>query len=433
MKKIIVSTAAFAVVAFSAIAMNPTNALANSAFSRQTGQACSACHFQTMPRLNAFGRDFRINAFRATGTQGLVEDEGLSLPDAFNAGLLFKAKLSNGKTEHTTAAGVSTDVKGSGTLGTSPAGGFLSSTGVQWPDEAEFLIGGRVGEHFGMLVDFNMRAGDVGLEKYKLTFVYDTEMGPVALTGGTSNYGAPWLMNDPSNAVSRSVRGWQHRSVALKNGIMNGSATALGLYTQLNGMAYLAVGGLIPATIADGTAVNFKLSPYVRAAFTGDVAGFDVVAGGWYYANKLGDYNAAALGLANVTTTQYGLDAQIQGDVGGVSVGFYVPWQIKGEQLSSTAAITNEVSGVYPVLTVATGPFGGRIGYDYAKFETTGQTFSVKQKIFMAGAWYQAAQNVVLDLEYTNTDIDNQDAGGAATLGDNISLSAFTLQAMYMY
>ncbi|MDX8411536.1 MAG: hypothetical protein R8K46_06695 [Mariprofundaceae bacterium] len=455
MKKMIVSTAAFAVVAFSAVALAPTNALANSAFARQTGQACHACHFQSIPRLNAFGSKFRINAFRDTGTQGLIEDEGLSLPASFNAGLNMALGLSYGDTEIT---GNPNAVNGGGLFDLPPLGTVESNTGIAWPTEAELVIGGRYGDNFGGVTTIGLMRGDShfanahhspGLEHYKLAFVYDTEMGPVAIAGGsTENRGAAYLFNDPSNVFGRNLSGWGHQSVALgldssvfdgnslgAQGIMAGSVTGLGIYTHLNGMGYLAVGGLIPTDVAAGEEVNFKISPYVRAAFTGTVSGFEVVAGGWYFVNKWGDYNAGALNaelggitfntasLTNVSTTQYGVDLQVQGNLPGTgaTVGFYLPWQIKGESLTA-ATVTGDQdwTGVYPMFTVAMGPVGGRFGYDYAEIEGKGDqatNWKVKSKSWVLGAWFDVAQNVVVDLEYVNQTIDNYDASGRGLLG----------------
>jgi len=459
MKKMIVSAAAFAVVAFSAVAMAPTSALANSAFARQTGQACHACHFQTMPRLNDFGRKFRINAFRDTGTQGLIEDEGLSLPASFNAGLNMAFGVSNGDykeymggVENVAAA------EGGGQLGLPDLGIVHSNTGVAWPVEAELVVGGRYGDNFGGVATIDLakshrfpappaayatHSGGPGLAHYKLAFVHDTELGPVAIAGGsTESRGAAYLFNDPSNVFGGQLAGWGHQSVALGlhggglGGVNAGAATALGVYAHLNGMAYLAIGGVIPANVNDGLAVNFKLSPYVRAAFTGAVAGFDVVAGGWYYANKLGDYNAALLSAAltttinNRTATQYGLDLQVQGAVNGVSIGFYLPWQIKGEDWAFDDTAGNgtdrDVTGLYPTLTVASGPFGARLGYDYSQTEFKGTALPKEDdKTWVVGAWYDIAQNVVFNIEYSNWDWDNGMAGASNQTAELSSISTF--------
>jgi len=42
------------------------SALANPAFSRQTGASCRLCHFQGVHTLNKYGRDFLRNSLRET-------------------------------------------------------------------------------------------------------------------------------------------------------------------------------------------------------------------------------------------------------------------------------------------------------------------------------------------------------------------------------
>lgn len=145
MKKMLLSAAAFAVVAVSAVAVAPTTSEAVPAFARQTGAACLNCHFSAIPRLTAFGRTFRMNAFRDMGEQALIEDDHLSLPAIFNMSFLMKARISSGHT--TNGAGVT--VASGGAIG----GAVGNATQIQFPDETALLFGGRVGEHMGMFVE----------------------------------------------------------------------------------------------------------------------------------------------------------------------------------------------------------------------------------------------------------------------------------------
>src|SRR3989338_574991 len=62
------------------------------AFARQTGQACSTCHFQHFPALNAFGRAFKAGGYTQIGGQGKIEGEDLSIPDPLNASLVTKIR-----------------------------------------------------------------------------------------------------------------------------------------------------------------------------------------------------------------------------------------------------------------------------------------------------------------------------------------------------
>ena len=77
MKKILLSMAG--VLAATAFA---PEASAVPAFARQTGMACSACHYQHFPLLNGFGRAFKASGFTLMGAQGRIEgDNNLSIPE----------------------------------------------------------------------------------------------------------------------------------------------------------------------------------------------------------------------------------------------------------------------------------------------------------------------------------------------------------------
>src|SRR3989339_1376959 len=87
MKKIVLSIAA--VMASAAFA---PEASALPAFARQTGMACSACHFQKFPVLNSFGRAFKAAGYTMMGAQGKIEGEHLSIPDTLNASIIMKVR-----------------------------------------------------------------------------------------------------------------------------------------------------------------------------------------------------------------------------------------------------------------------------------------------------------------------------------------------------
>ena len=64
-------------------------------FSRQTGLACNACHFQSFPALNEFGRSFKNGGFTMIGAQAKVESDRLSIPENLNWGVLTTAGVEN--------------------------------------------------------------------------------------------------------------------------------------------------------------------------------------------------------------------------------------------------------------------------------------------------------------------------------------------------
>ena len=94
-------------------------------FARQTGLACSACHYQSFPALNELGRSFKAGGFTMIGMQKKIESsEGLSLPDTLNAGVVAKIRYqqSNGP-----------KVDGTNTT---------NDGQLQFPDEMLLLVGG---------------------------------------------------------------------------------------------------------------------------------------------------------------------------------------------------------------------------------------------------------------------------------------------------
>ncbi len=444
MKKMFFSAVAFAVVAVSAVAVAPTTSEAVPAFARQTGAACLNCHFQAIPRLAAFGRNFRMNAFRDMGEQALIEDEHLSLPAVFNASFLMKGRFSTGD-EKTTALGVTNVTAKGGLIGTAgavDAAGNVTgeSLAVQFPDESALLFGGRLGEHAGLFNEWDVIGGS--MLGAKMAYVFDLDAGIVALAIGTTDaLGAPSIFNDPSNAVSRNTRGVQTRANALRSTVMHTGATGVGVYGHLADSVYFALGGLLGQN-AGGTAVgnsgvDVTLSPYLRAAFTGEIAGFDTVIGGWYANTAVANYkrSGAAAAVKN-NRKEYGIDLQVQGDLGDLSLGFYAPIVLSSKiptgAISGVAATNVKVTGYFPLVQIAMGPMGARLGYDYSK--TTGAVLTIateaKYTNFVVGAWYDVAQNLTLDLE---VDAMKTDVTAAGITAATIKQTATTLQIEYVY
>ncbi|MDX8403927.1 MAG: hypothetical protein R8K54_05920 [Mariprofundaceae bacterium] len=446
MKKMIFSAVAFAVVAVSAVAVAPTTSEAVPAFARQTGAACLSCHFQTIPRLTAFGRNFRMNAFRDMGEQGLIEDEHLSLPATFNAAFLMKARFSTGTIED----GAGLEKSKGGVIGT-PAGNG-ESIAVQFPDESALLFGGRLGEHAGIFNEWDVINGS--MLGAKMAYVFDLDAGLVALTIGTTDaLGMPSIFNDPSNAVSRNTRGIQARARSLRSTVMHTGATAVGAYAYLADSIYVAVGTSLGkdagGTQVGNSGVDVTINPYFRAAWTGDVAGFDVLAGGWYAQTSDANYKRSALQTKN-ERTEYGLDFQAQGDLGDVSIGFYLPIVLssktKNAATAGSAAIAanafhaavlavaptlageDKVTGFMPYVNIGFGRAGVRLGYDSSTTESTlVGVADVDDTNFIFGAWYDVAQNLILDLEVNVLDR----TGGP--LADERSGTLTTLEIEYVY
>jgi len=428
MKKFFLSAAAFAVVAVSAIAVAPNSAEAVPTFARQTGAACLSCHFNTIPRLGPMGRNFRMGSFRDMGDAALLEDDILSLPVQFGASMLWKARISSGQTKDGTGT-----VTNAGGVVATPAGG--STAAIQWPDETALFFGGRMGEHMGTFVEWGFAPdastqGDSGVSPlgFKVAYVFDLDSGLIAIAGGTSDaLGAPSVFNDPSNAISRNTRGIQTRARALRATPLHAGATGVGVYGYLNDLVYFAVGGIVDA--GGGTTLNggvdMNLSPYLRLAATLDLGGFDTVVGGWYTDLSTANYSQAG-GTKN-SGTIYGADIQLQGEVGDLMVGFYMPVVLKAESRAALAAQTN-TTGFNPYVNIGIGHAGLRIGYDYSKIKNVqAGTVASKRNNYIIGGWYSLAQNIELDLEF-NADKTKNAAGNITS-----KLNSTTLMLEYVF
>ena len=384
MKKMLLSAAAFAVVAVSAVAVAPTTSEAVPSFARQTGAACLSCHFQAIPRLTTFGRNFSMSGMRDMGEQALIEDDHLSLPAQFNGSFLMKVLIAN-----------QTDLAGAG-----------QNLGLQMPDESAIFIGGRYGEHVGGLTEVSVNGGGAGVAQAKLNYVHDTDFGHVNLGLFTGDVGIGVLASDPSNAVRHTNRAAVKRAMALENTVVMAEAVsgiALSAFANdsifVQGVIFASAGALTNPTWGS---LN-QTGTYLRGAYIAEVGGLEAVLGGWWASQKVASANGGAAPLG-ATNNQYGVDLQLQGDVGDVSVGFYLPYVIKGEQLNAGLTPVSDITGFQAMLTVGFGHAGVKLGYDSMKTKTIIGGASVTAKRPYVGGWYSVAQNVELELAYTSTD-----------------------------
>ncbi|MES0371892.1 MAG: hypothetical protein ABUK11_06390 [Mariprofundaceae bacterium] len=389
MKKMFLSAVAFAVVAVSAIAVAPTTSEAVPAFARQTGASCLSCHFQAIPRLSAFGRNFSLTGMRDMGEGSLLEDDVLSLPTQFNAGFLMKVLVRNA----------------TGLIGTE------SNTGIMFPDESALFVGGRYGEHVGGLTEISTNNGG-GVAQAKLNYVVDTDFGHVNLAMVSGDVGLGVLFSDPSNTVRHTNRSSIKRAEALQNtAMMNSGVTGFALSTLVNDSIYLQ--GALFASASPGEITGewgslSGLSTYLRGAYIAEVGGLEAIIGAFYVNAKPSAFTGATVTTVAAQTTgllesavQYGLDLQVQGDVGDLSIGFYLPWVIKGEQVGNTGT---DITGGQAMLTIGMGHAGVKLGYDFSSSETG--TVSTDTNATYLGAWYSVAQNVELELAYVSTKVD---------------------------
>jgi hypothetical protein len=373
-------------------------------FARQTGMACSACHFQHFPLLNAFGRAFKSSGYTLMGAQGRIEGENLSIPDTLNTGVLTSAYVQN----ESNAGAANTR------LGVPASGGELS-----------LFYGGRISDFAGFLSELGLADASAATGAAKLALLFpvgDYRAGLVAYSGGQgAAYGFEVLNTGAADTHKMMGNGGsekQHVAATYAASYMGTRTDATGVSLVANGdHGFISVGNYVTAASGAGGANSLPLT-YVRAAGIFDLIGWDAGVG---IQSFTGDQSKLGLGLTVYKATI--VDAQLQGEIGGLATGFYVsygtaPADVNGNAMSagwSTARRTgqfadttgksstfNAAVSLEVIPHVATVQLAGRfasINDPAATLAATAQSY--KDNALMIGATYELAQNIEIGLNYT--------------------------------
>jgi len=400
MKKMIFSAAAFALVAVSSIALAPTTASAIPAFARQTGAACYSCHFQTFPAINAFGRAFKMGSFTDVGDQALIEDEKLSIPAVLNATFVVKGNAVN----------------------TSSTGAASSDTVYNIPTDAVLMLGGRIGSNTGAFIEF-----DGGAANWQLINSFDVSGFKVGVGAHNTGFGGSGVL-ELSNVFGqhggvmfgKAVSGVQNSDFAAQT---TGIGAWIGNDLGVIQFALLAPGG----ATAGGNNVGLNFGKLVRIIATLDVGGWDTLIGGGYVTGNAGKANLGASGAlpTRVPMNLQFIDAQVQGELGDMTLGVYADWaHAKGRTsslgagnfygataaaaLDTTGGGLNTVGTKYDAYSIRANiqPIEHlilQVGYGYQKITAPLQVSDGTIKQFQLGANYSLYQNMELKLVYNNS------------------------------
>jgi len=459
MKKMIFSAAAFALVAVTGVMLAPTTASAIPAFARQTGAACLSCHFQEVPALAPFGRAFKMGSFTDVGDEALVEDDNLSIPAVLNATMQVRMNV-----QHTSG------------------GGAISQTVYNIPTDAAFMVAGRVGSNTGAFVEFGGGAGDTGtaFNNFQLMNSWDVGGFKVGLGYADTAFGGSSVMEVSSvfGQHSGAVGDLGGNVGAINHSGFTNEMTQVGAWIG-NDLGYIQVALVAPgggagwnsiagtgtatAITADGGAtvtqgannVGLNLAKLIRGVATLNVGGFDTLVGFGYVGGKL---TRASAGQVAPEMNLVFVDAQMQGDVGDMSLGIYADYahakgKPNGNVLGAQDVATNvgnangnamfgsfaalgrtqkfdaysirATLGVLPGITVGAG-YGYRKTTDTrAPIDINGAAFSQpKHQVFSLSASYQLYMNSIISLNFTNDKISGVTAGsnlaGAGVLNGNL-------------
>jgi len=367
MKKILLSAAAFAVVAVSAVAVAPTTSEAIPAFARQTGAACLSCHFQSFPTLNSFGRSFKQGAFTDVGEQALIEDDNLSIPSSLNITAMVRPQFKSVKTTGTAAV----------------------KTVAATADQV-LMIAGRIGSNTGAFLEVSTQGG--GFANQQL--LHSVDMGSFKVIASYFNTG----FGEDAGLQLMSVWG-QHggllngKSLTINN-TMGAANQTVGLSVAIaNEMGAISFGGIDNNPTAVGQ--SWTLAPVVRAQGIFDLGGMELGVGAIVVsgANKSGATTSEA--------KRVGFDVQLQGEVGDTQVGLYADYASASKSVSALKLNAYNTSLVskrdgYSVRATAK-PLHNVVAVIGVGQDKTGVT---KTNKFLVGAEYELYQNAVINLTY---------------------------------
>jgi len=421
MKKIVLSIAA--VMAAASFA---PEASAVPVFARQTGMACSACHFQHFPLLNGFGRAFKSAGFTMMGAQGKIEGEHLSIPDNLNFGILTT-------TGYEKSANTAANIQGG------QGAWFVPGSG----GELSMFFGGRVAEFAGFLSELGLgsKAGGTGIGAAKLALMFpvgDSKVGLVAHTSGSviggGGQGVAYsfeILNTgavnthkmtATNGNNNAAGTGGHTGVYSAAQFLgtNTSATGLSLVASNDNMGFINIGKWDAAPVGTGNAGTLPLT-YVRAAGLFEAAGFDMGAGIQSWSGTSQASGILAGPGINFVAKATVIDFQAQGEVAGMGLGIYTSYGTAPASVATLVPLTANVNlfnagpskkssfnigaelGVIPGLATVQLAFrsgnSGMNELDAAGVAVAGT--NAKSNAFQVGGTYELAQNVELSLTHT--------------------------------
>lgn len=356
----------------------PDTARAVPAFARQTGLACSSCHFQHFPSLNAFGRAFKSGGYTMVGGQSMVEGDMLSLPSVLNASVVVKVRYQK-------------------TNGDSADGTNMGE--LQFPDEASIFLGGRAGEHVGFLLEGQINDGAAPMfSSFKMPFVYDVGSSKVSVIPFiTDGLGASFGFELLNTGAVRNVRIMEHRKELSAQQFVGTDGPAEGVaFAAANNNGFVNVTLWTPNHGA--VAIN---SPayYLRAVATPTlVDGWDIGAGVQYWT---GTVSRDTGGGGDNDTKAMAVDAQAQGMVGSLPLGVYFTYAKADKSGGTTNVFNSSTTDDTSAFSVA-----GEIGIIPHQVSLTagyraGDKGGKTNNGILLGALYQAGQNIQFQLNHT--------------------------------
>ncbi len=369
-------------------AASPSHAIP--AFARQTGSACSTCHFQHYPALNDFGRDFKAGGFTDMGKQEKIEKPDLSLPSVLNASLFFKIRYQK--------------TNGADTSPANPS----NSGDVQFPDEFALLFGGRAGHNIGFFLEGQLaNHDDPFLANFKMPFMYDVGSAKAGVIPFTSDgLGAAFGFELLNTGAVHNIRTIEHGGDTSAQQYIGTDTAAEGLaLVYAHKLFHVNVTKWSPNHVAGESGTNGRpTATYLRAAVTPVFKEWDLGLGTQVWTGTA-KHDVAGV-AADVDTKAWAIDGQAQGKVGNLPLGVYFSHAVaKAPAAGGTPNLFNESEPNNKKATAISAELGiipNKATLMLAFLRgNTGEATNSGDNALTLGGTYMIAQNVQLQFLYT--------------------------------
>ena len=308
------------------------NAYGIPSFARQTNLSCDYCHI-VFPRLNAFGRLFKLNGYTLTGIKSIEAKGGGAPPLKISSFMPFSA----------TAQASLTFLRGR-----EPGS---RSYAAEFPQQLSFFLAGEITPYIGTLIQ-------VTYEDQSRSFEWDSTDIRFALAkniGGKRTIFGLTLNNGPTvQDVWNTTPAWSFpflssawapgpQARSLIQGQLNGQVAGLGAYALYDNLLYGELtfyvstpqGGPFPANAASVGTIR-GVSPYWRLALQHQWGAKQYLSFGTYgLASRL---DPAGIVGPTDRYTDIGLDVQFERTLGRSGFQLYSTWIHESRRLDASFA-----------------------------------------------------------------------------------------------
>lgn len=394
--------------------MLATTAEATPAFARQMDTDCMSCHFQNMPKLNSFGREFKASGFTMTSRNEMKSTlaGGLGLPENLNMSIVLKARvLSDDKSKHTT---------------------YGSTVKTELFDESAFILGGKIADNVGA----SMEIGNGGVFGGKVIFTTEALGGRIGAAYSTTDaLGAFQGVELYTTGISRPIRQFENRgktNIYQNLGIGAGAASVAQVYYSINGFN-VTVGGFVPTYAQSARTDTDGYKHLARATYEFNVADSTLMIGGYYMggkvANKIVPYN---IGNDLVELYEYnalnresgGIDFQLESSISDMSLMVTGAYIIKNDfdtidVTTGLPTLSQDITGYH--IDAQLNPTD-KYGVKVALLHNDNKLPKMDYDVYSVGLEYNMRQNVrfCLEYSYTSSDRANDPVSGLKYSGSDV-------------